>query len=50
MSFVAIIILVAILVIGFRLLMGKAMKANVARRPVGTVETYTYPAKSASER
>lgn len=46
MSFVTIVILVAVVVIGFRLLMGKAIKTSAATRPVGAVETFTYTGKS----
>lgn len=46
MSFIAIFICAGIIVIGFRLLMSKAIKKGAATRPVGTVETYTYTGKS----
>jgi hypothetical protein len=46
MSFITILILVAVVMIGFRLLMGKAIKTNAATLQVGTVQTFTYTGKS----
>lgn len=37
MSFITIVILVAVVVIGFRLLMGKAIKTGAATRPLGVL-------------